>query len=162
MFMNRVILIGRIVTDIDDALKTFATVATPSGTGGTAQTPTKNIFIVTDGLQDNLRSGMPSGLRWTPVTVANCNALKALGFNLYVLYTPYYPLPHYQYLNVTTNQPSIKALFEPASTSTVLTNLQACASKTDQFFQASSQAEITSAMQTMLNLALNQPATITH
>ena len=144
-------------TDLDDALKAFATYATPSGTGGTAQTPTKNIFIVTDGLQDNLRTGLPVGARWTPVTVANCNTLKAMGFNLFVLYTPYYPLPHYQYLTG-----GIRPMFEPAATSSVLNNLTACASKPGQFFEASSQGEINTAMQQMLNLALNQPATITH
>ncbi len=143
-------------TDIDDPLKAFASLATPSGSGGTAATPRKNIFIVTDGLQDSLRAGLPAGPRWSTVTPANCTTLKTMGFNIFVLYTPYYPLPHYQYLQ------SIKQLAEPLNNSAITAALSACASQPNQFFQAASQADINTAMTTMLNLALNQPATITH
>ena len=144
-------------TDIDDLLKLFAAYVTPSGSGGTASTPRKNIFLVTDGLQDSLRSGLPAGPRWTTLTASNCTTLKNMGFNVFVLYTPYYPLPHYQYLHQ-----GILQLAEPLADSPITTALSACASNPNQFFQASSQTEINNAMTTMLNLALNQPATITH
>ncbi len=142
-------------TDIDDGLKALASVATPSGTGGTAATPKKNIFLVTDGLQDNLHGG-PSGTRWSTVTPSNCATLKNMGFNIFVLYTPYYALPHHQYLD------SIIPLAEPLNNSPITAALSACATNTNQFFQAASQDEINAAMTTMLNLALNQPAIITH
>ena len=143
-------------TDFDDLLKLFAAYVTPSGSGGTAATPKKNIFLVTDGLQDSLRGG-PAGPRWTTLTASNCTTLKNMGFNIFVLYTPYYPLPHYQYLHQ-----GILQLAEPLNNSPITAALSACATYTNQFFQASSQTEINNAMTTMLNLALNQPATITH
>ena len=142
-------------TDIDDALKAFASEVTPSGTGGTAATPRKNIFLVTDGLQDNLHGG-PSGTRWSTVTPARCNTLKSMGFNIFVLYTPYYALPHHQYLD------TIMPLAEPLNNSPITAALSACATNPQQFFQAASQTDINNAMTAMLNLALNQPATITH
>ena len=137
-------------------MKAFASVATPSGTGGTAATPRKNIFLVTDGLQDNLHGGPAGNNRWTTVTPANCTTLKNMGFNIFVLYTPYYALPHYQYLD------SIMPLAEPLNNSPITAALTACATNPQQFFQAASQTDINNAMATMLNLALNQPATITH
>ncbi len=149
-------------TDIDDGLKSFASVATPSGSGGSAATPRKNIFLVTDGLQDTLRGGgVPAGPRWKTITPANCTTLKSMGFNIFVLYTPFYALPHYQFLTVTGDGNPISQLSEPLANSAITAALTACATTPQQFFQASSATAINAAMTQMLNLALNQPATIT-
>jgi len=142
-------------TDIDDALLTLASEVKAAGKGGLPTTPVKNLFIVTDGLQDFLFNGSGHPTRWLPVSNSSCAALKNKGINIFVLYTPYYPLPHYQYLD------SLKPMFEPAATSSILSALQACATTPAQFFQASSTTEIQAAMQQMLNLALNTPASIT-
>jgi hypothetical protein len=84
--------------------------------GGTAANPIKNIFIVTDGFEDSSSSspGGGNGLttdfgEMTSSTAENsytstgntyngnatgyCSQLKKLGFNVYVLYVTYYPVP---------------------------------------------------------------------
>jgi Flp pilus assembly protein TadG len=89
------------------------TQANPAGSSAT--NPIKNIFIVTDGFEDSSSSspGGGNGLtmdfgEMTSKTAENdysagtayngsapvyCSQLKALGFNVYVLYVAYYPVP---------------------------------------------------------------------
>jgi hypothetical protein len=93
---------------------------TSNPAGGTAANPIKNIFIVTDGLEDSssANAGGGNGLNldfgeMTSSTAENyytangslyngnatgyCSELKKLGFNVYVLYVTYYPLPFVAY-----------------------------------------------------------------
>jgi Flp pilus assembly protein TadG len=75
---------------------------TAAGNGATAATPQKDIFIVTDGMEDDSNSGRPSG-EMTGVNAENasaslaaapwlCKPLKNLGFTVYVLYIDYLSL----------------------------------------------------------------------
>jgi Flp pilus assembly protein TadG len=82
-----------------------------------AANPQKDVFIVTDGLEDEcsftcsgtrVMGEMTSVATEAPaggVTAAtgSCSKFKALGYNVYVLYIDYYPVPHYTYYvtNVT-------------------------------------------------------------
>jgi len=83
--------------------------------GGTATNPIKNVFIVTDGFEDssssapgggnglttdfgemtsaNAENDYTSGTAYGGSATAYCAQLKALGFNVYVLYVTYYPVP---------------------------------------------------------------------
>jgi Flp pilus assembly protein TadG len=77
--------------------------------GTTASNPEKNIFIVTDGLEDSnlatdfgeMTSYKAENLYTSSGTVpsnnASCAELKNSGFNVYVLYVTYYPLPFVSY-----------------------------------------------------------------
>ncbi len=124
---------------------------TNAGSGGSPSTPRKNLFIITDGLVDYGNRTMG------PMAASNCNALKTAGFNIYVLYTPYTQLANDFYL---TND---RGYVEPTSSSTDIAALEACASGSNNsnFFIATSSAEINTALNNMLQSALNSPAILT-
>ena len=140
-------------TNFPLAANTLASSVTSSGTGNSAATAHKNLFIVTDGLEDT-----PGSRVMGPMTSASneqiCTQFWNKGFNVYVLYTPYLPLPNPFYLS------NDKQYVEPTGSSPVLAALQACARYPGNFFQASNPADILAAMQTMLASALNSPARI--
>ena len=124
-----------------------------AGDGTTAATARKNLFIVTDGMQD-----MPGSRIMGPMTSATneqlCTQFWNKGFNVFVLYTPYLPLPNPFYLS------SDKQYVEPTQSSPALAALQACARYPANFFQASDPVAILAAMQTMLAQALNSSARV--
>ena len=72
------------------AMSTLATqYVTTSGNGNTAATPRKSLFIVTDGFQDDTaRQAMQYSV---------CKQFKDMGYAVYVIYTPYYPVMHIAY-----------------------------------------------------------------
>lgn len=126
-----------------------------SGDGSTPSTPRKNMFIVTDGLEDYPPGGARLvGQMTSPLNETVCQPLKAKGYTIYVLYTPYYALPNPFYLydgaRVAVEQP----VSNPAS---VAAGLQACASNPSYYYQASSKHDIDTAMAAMLASALNTP-----
>ena len=141
----------------------FSTVAaslaaslTSNGNGLSPTTPQKNLFIVTDGLADYYTSGgaRVMGPMTNPANEQTCQAFKNLGINVYVLYTPYLPIPNPFYVS------NDKQYVEPQATSPVMLALQACASSPANFFQASDPTAINTAMQKMLLAALNSPGRI--
>lgn len=101
-------------------------------TGGTAPTavtaaansatnPQKNVFIVTDGLEDECASSCGVATRvmgeMTSVSTeapagglaaatGSCSKFKKLGYNVYVLYIDYYPVPEYTYYVKYSTLPS--------------------------------------------------------
>ena len=79
---------------------------------------------------------------------------RTFGINVFVLYTPYLPLPNPFYLQYD------KKYAEPTTSSPILAALKACASTPANFFQASDPAAINTAMQQMLQSALNSPARV--
>ncbi|MHA0111050.1 hypothetical protein ACXYUI_28525, partial [Klebsiella pneumoniae] len=74
-------------TDFPDALAAVAPAIGTSGDGSTATKPRKNLFIVTDGLDDYGSRTLPT--TQGPFPAAACNAIKQQGVTIYVLYTPY-------------------------------------------------------------------------
>jgi len=127
---------------------------TASGDGTTAATPRKVLFIVTDGLVDytNLVGVRTEG----GVSAADCALFKSLGYTVYVVYTPYYPVMNgYYYSN-------IKTYAEPTATGTLATDLQACASDpVNDYVSATDQTGLNNALQKFLKSALTQPARFT-
>lgn len=83
----------------------------PSGTtvGATSSYPERNLFIITDGFEDEGPSnGSGNGTRYmgemtsykneeAGLSTATCQQFKAKGFNVYVLYVVYDPIPHLTY-----------------------------------------------------------------
>ena len=136
-------------TDFPDAMTTLSGTLTNAGNGSTAGLARKNLFIVTDGMQDYVNG---SGARLQgPITTTQCTAMKNMGYTIYVLNTQYNPLPNYFYLN------SDKAYAEPVSSSPIAAALQSCASSSATYFVATDSDSINTAMQTMLHLALTSP-----
>ncbi len=84
-----------------------------------------------------------------PVNTKLCTTIKARGIRIAILYTTYYPLTSNSWYNSTV-APFI---------SQVPSNLLACASSSNLFFQVSTDGDITAAMQ---QLFLNAVATAPH
>jgi hypothetical protein len=137
-------------TDFTTSADNLAQAIQPAGNGSSAAAALKNLFIVTDGMQDT-----PKKRAMGPMTNAlnetTCQNFKNKGVNVFVLYTPYLPLPNPYYLS---NDRQYAEPTVPGGTSPILAALQACASSPANFFQASDPAAINAAMQQMLKAAL--------
>jgi Flp pilus assembly protein TadG len=188
-------------TDFPAVFSQAATfLAGTAGNGASPATAVKDLFLITDGITDwNLIGNQisPSSTQGTQTVgpidqlQANiCQQLKNQGITLYVLYTPYEPLPTWTYSYTTMPQTEFGVSYpsgvtypngvtlqnfvtetDPSSfpdynanypTDTpVQAALRACASSPSNFYTASSQADINTALQTMLSSALNSAARIT-
>jgi Flp pilus assembly protein TadG len=142
-------------TNFAAAANGLAAFIKPAGDGSSQTGPKKSLFIVTDGMQDT--SARVMGPMTSATNEQTCHQFKSMGINVYVLYTPYLPLPNPYYLA------NNRQYAEPATTSgtsPILAALQACASSKANFFQASDPVAIKAAMQLMLKSALNLPARV--
>ena len=148
-------------TDFPDAMNYLATNFTASGNGSGPSKPRKNLFIITDGLEDYSPWNRYIGQMTSPLNETTCQPLKAMGFNIFVLYTPYTPLPNPFYLWQSNSRASVEAPITDAGLS-VAAGLQACASSVSQYYQASSVTDINNALQNMLASALNTPGRLTY
>ena len=92
------------------------------------------------------RAAMPSSA---------CQTFKNMGYTVYVVYTPYYPIMHVWYL---TNAVSI---VEGTGTNSIAYNLQACASASGDYISAADQTSLNNALVTFLKNALSAPASFT-
>ena len=129
---------------------------TAGGSGASAASPKKVLFLVTDGVEDDYYSGardaMPS---------AYCEQFKNMGYQVYVVYTPYYPLMLNFYLETMTSY------VEGTGTNSISSNLQKCSSSTSAadlntyYLVASDQASLSAALQSFLKTALVSAARYT-
>ena len=126
-------------TNFPAAMDALGKIATASGDGKTAASPQKALILITDGLADYNNGGTISG-----VDIARCNRFKAMGYIVYVVYTPYYPLIWYWYY---LNQ---AAVVEGSGPGSVIYNLKQCASGTDAFIAASNGPSLNAALQGIL------------
>lgn len=126
-----------------DSMNQLAQQLTKAGDGTTAIAPRKVLFLVTDGFEDDEygRFAMP---------YSECQQFKDLGYTVYVLYTPYYPVLHTWYLNGGFD----RSVVEGNGTNSITYNLQACASAPSDYIEASDSADISAALQTFLKQAL--------
>jgi Flp pilus assembly protein TadG len=141
-------------SDFHGSMATLLTYMTAAGPGVTAAAPRKVLFLVTDGVSDVGSQGDPTRA-YGGVNPRDCAQFKNLGFTIYVVYTPYYPVMNSFYLN------HIKPLVEPASASTVAENLQACASAPGDYLAATDGPGLDSALNYFLKSAINSPARFT-
>ena len=144
-------------TDFHDTMVSLSNLMTASGDGTKSTTPRKVLFIVSDGVSDYTPSaGVAAGKRgYAPVSTADCNLFKSLGFTVYVVFTPYYPVMNGFYIS------NIKPFAEPLVGSTLYNDMQACASSPSDFISASSQQQLTDALNGFLKAALSTPARFT-
>jgi hypothetical protein len=160
-----------------------------AGTAGNGTTPAKaikNLFIVTDGVNDATYLTQQLVGPLDQMIVNPCQALKNQGITIYVLYTPYYPVPVPTYADqqnlaspvgtypagVTlqnfateadpSNFPNYNAASYAAGDTPLTAALRACATDHQNgFYTATNSTDINTAMQKMLASALNASARAT-
>ncbi len=150
-------------TNFTGAIQAAATYLSPAGSGGTPTTRTKNLFIITDGLEDDTNNGRYIGpmTQAPPATETYCAQMKALGYTIYVLYTPYYPLPNPFYL-YNGAKSYVEPTVPPATTNPAIAALKACASSAQTFYQASDSADINTQLANAVQSALASGGRITN
>jgi len=155
-------------TAFPEAMNTLAgSYVTPTGDGTAAARPRKVLILITDGFQDDA-SLLGTGNERRAFDPSFCTQFKTpvaqggLGYLIYVVYTPYYPVPEYSY--VTDNW---AALAQGSGSNSITTALQACSSQSQDptgtyYIAATNQQGLNAAINTFVGEALNTPARFTH
>jgi Flp pilus assembly protein TadG len=140
-------------TDFPDSMTSLSTkyLPTNSGSGVTASSPKKVLFIISDGMEDYLLGYEKERAAFD---YSYCNLFKNKGYTIYVIYTPYYPLMDDFYLTylIPTAEGSSTT---PGSLSY---NLQACASSPSDYISAASTTDLQNALNNFLKAALTAAA----
>ena len=134
-------------TDFESAMSSINGIMPSPGTGTPSSTPQEVLFIVTDGVDDEVSSSCSQSLDGTrcqqPFDTTWCTTVKNRGVQIAVLYTEYLPLPTNSWYNDWI------APFQ----SQISPNLQSCASP-GMFFSVTTDGDITAAMQTLFQQAV--------
>lgn len=135
-------------TDFEAAATQINNIMPSPGTGTSTSTPQEVLFIVSDGVDDEINSSSCSqaldGTRCQqPFNTAMCTTIKNRGIMIAVLYTEYLPLPTNSWYNDWI------APFQ----SSLGTNMESCASP-GLYFEITTDGDITAAMQTLFQLAV--------
>ncbi|MGB7035903.1 MAG: pilus assembly protein TadG-related protein [Xanthobacteraceae bacterium] len=141
-------------TDFETAMSAANMLMPSPGTGTPASTPQEVLFIVSDGVDDEVSSSCSQSLDGDrcqqPFSTTWCTTVKNRGIQIAVLYTDYLPLPTNSWYN------SWIAPFQ----SQIAPNMQSCASP-GLFFSVTTDGDITAAMQTLFQQAV-AAARLTH
>ena len=147
---------GDYATNYDDAFTTMNTLM-PNPGGGTniaGDSPQEVLFVITDGVEDEVNTTCSQPLTGTrcqaPLNPALCSTIKGRGIRIAVLYTDYYQVTSDQWYN------SWVAPFQ----STIASQLQACASP-NLFYDAGIGSDLGVALQTLFN-TVTQTAHLTN
>ena len=159
--------VGDVETNFDTTLSSTngnmndpATMPNPGGgTNTPGDTPQEVLFIVTDGVVDEVNSSTCSqklsGTRCQePITPSLCTAIKNRGIRIAVLYTTYLAVTNDGWYN------SWIAPFNPATNSQIPTQLQSCAS-TGLFYQAAIGEDLGAALSNLFQ-SVTQTARLTN
>ncbi len=135
-------------TNFETAMTAVNNLMPAPGTGASSSTPQEVLFIVSDGVDDEINSTSCSqkltGTRCQqPINTSMCTTIKNRGIMIAVLYTAYLPLPTNSWYNTWI------APFQ----SQISTNMQSCASP-GLFFSVTTDDDITAAMQALFQLAI--------
>jgi len=157
-------------TNFESALQNLNVImpAPGGGTSNTGDTPQEVVFLVTDGVDDEVVSS-PATCSQTALSLGSsqyrcqqpfnttwCNTVKNRGIRIAVLYTEYLQLPTNSWYNsyiAPFNNPS-------PSTGQIATNLQACASP-GLFYDVQSGGDITAALNALFQLVVSTAAHLT-
>jgi len=141
-------------TNFESAMSAINTLMPLPGTGTPASTPQEVLFIVTDGVDDEVASSCSQSLDGSrcqqPFNTTWCTTVKNRGIQIAVLYTAYLPLPTNSWYN------NWIAPFQ----SKIAPNMESCASP-GMFFSVTTDGDITAAMQTLFQQAV-AAARLTH
>lgn len=129
-------------TNFDNAFSTIDSIMPTPGNGTNAKgdTPQEVLFLVTDGVEDELVNG--SRVQ-SLMNTSMCNTIKNRGIRIAVLYTTYYPLPTNSWYNTYISP------FQPNISST----MQSCASP-NLYFEVQTGGDITAAMNALFQTAV--------
>src|SRR6202050_730882 len=135
-------------TNFETAMTAVNNLMPNPGTGSANSTPQEVLFIVSDGVDDEVNSTSCSepltGTRCQqPFNTSMCTTIKNRGVMIAVLYTEYLPLPTNSWYNTWISP------FQ----STIGTNMQNCASP-GLYFEVTTDSDITAAMQSLFQLAI--------
>jgi Flp pilus assembly protein TadG len=136
-------------TNFETAMTAVNNLMPNPGTGASNSTPQEVLFIVSDGVDDEVNSTSCSqtldGTRCQqPFNTAMCTTIKNRGIMIAVLYTEYLPLPTNSWYNT----------YVSPYQATLGTNMESCASP-GLYFGITTDDDITAAMQTLFQLAIS-------
>jgi hypothetical protein len=137
-------------TDFETAMNAINNIMPDPGSGTSASTPQEVLFLVSDGVDDEVNSQscaqpLDAGTRCQqPFDTTWCTTVKNRGIRIAVLYTEYLPLPANAWYNEWI------APFQ----SQIGTNMQSCASP-GLFFQVTTDGDITAAMVTLFQRSIS-------
>jgi Flp pilus assembly protein TadG len=134
-------------TNFETAMSQINTLMPLPGTGTPSSTPQEVLFIVSDGVDDEVSSSCSAQLDGNrcqqPFSTSWCTTVKNRGIQIAVVYTEYLPLPTNAWYNDWI------APFQ----SQIGPNMQSCASP-GMFFTVTTNGDITAAMQTLFQQAV--------
>jgi hypothetical protein len=110
------------------------------GTNATGDTPQEVLFLVTDGVEDEMVNG---SRQQSLMSTSWCTTIKNKGIRIAVLYTTYFPLPTNGWYN------SYIAPFQP----NIGPNMQSCASP-GLYFEVTTNGDISAAMNALFTQAV--------
>ena len=124
---------------------------------GTAASPQKYLFFVSDGVADEnnsscIKATTSSGRCQSPIDVSLCTAIKAKNIKIAVLYTTYLALPTNPWYMSWIN-PFNAGPYGPSPNSQIAQNMQTCASP-GLFFEVSPTQGISEAMNALFQKAV--------
>lgn len=137
-------------TNFETAMKAMNSIMPTPGTGTAGGSPQEVLFLVSDGVDDEVNSSscsqpLDSSTRCQqPFNTTWCTTVKNNGIRIAVLYTEYLPLP----TNAWYNQ-WIKPFDD-----TIATNMQSCASP-GLYKMVTTDDDIAAAMQTLFQIAVS-------
>jgi Flp pilus assembly protein TadG len=135
-------------TNFESAMSAINTVMPNPGLGTPTSTPQEVLFIVSDGVDDEVASSCSQSLDGNrcqaPFSTTWCTTVKNRGIQIAVLYTEYLPLPTNSWYN------SWIAPFQ----NRIGPNMQSCASP-GMFFTVTTDGDITAAMQSLFAQAIS-------
>jgi Flp pilus assembly protein TadG len=135
-------------TNFESAMSAVNTVMPNPGLGTPTSTPQEVLFIVSDGVDDEVASSCSQSLDGNrcqaPFSTTWCTTVKNRGIQIAVLYTEYLPLPTNSWYN------NWIAPFQ----NQIGSNMQSCASP-GMFFTVTTDGDITAAMQSLFAQAIS-------
>jgi Flp pilus assembly protein TadG len=136
-------------TDFETAMTALNSIMPTPGTGASGSTPQEVLFLVTDGVDDEINSSSCSetldGTRCQqPFNTTWCTTVKNRGIRIAVLYTEYLPLPTNSWYN------SWVAPYQ----SSLASNMQSCASS-GLYFEVTTDGDIAAAMVALFQQAVS-------
>ncbi len=135
-------------TNFESAMSAVNTIMPAPGLGTPASTPQEVLFIVSDGVDDEVASSCSQSLDGNrcqaPFNTTWCTTVKNRGIQIAVLYTEYLPLPTNSWYN------NWIAPFQ----NQIGPNMQNCASP-GMFFTVTTDGDITAAMQSLFAQAIS-------
>ena len=138
---------------------------TAAGDGLSSKTPKKALLLITDGTNNTGNDNI------TPFDYTQCQKIKDLKIDIYVMYTQYYPVKQYYPGSTNPNAKGRETWYDhvyetyilplQSPTDQIQANLRNCASTPDKYYSVSDAASIKTALTNILTAALAQPGRFT-